>query len=83
MMTKATRIVLGVIGCCLVAIGLGTVGLWFWFLIGSHHVFIIGLHLWQMVIAIAIPSMLMTAGVMLARLTFRRRSPGQVTPDRQ
>jgi hypothetical protein len=72
MMTKATRIVLGVIGCCLVAIGLGTVGLWFWFLIGSHHVFMIGLHLWQMAVAIAIPSMLMTAGVVLARRAFRR-----------
>ncbi len=66
------RVALGVIGGCLIAAGMGAMALYFWFLIGSRHRLVVGLSGQGALPAIVIPSLLMTAGVMVARRASRR-----------
>jgi hypothetical protein len=72
-MTETGRkVALGMIGGCLITMGLGWIAFFLWFLVWSHHMFIVGFSFPRSLLAIAIPSVLMTAGVMVARRAFRR-----------
>jgi hypothetical protein len=72
-MTETSRkVALGIIGGCLIALGLGMLALYFWILIWSRHRLVVGLSIPGAVLAIGIPSVLMTAGAMIARRAFRR-----------